>query len=60
MIRQTFRKESMSRTQVFEWKSPNSQRLKKATQMKGKVRNMLIIFFDIKRIIHKKFILGGQ
>jgi hypothetical protein len=38
--------------------SPNSQR-KKARQVKSKV-GMLIIFFDIKEIVHKEFVLAGQ
>jgi hypothetical protein len=41
-IRQAFREESMSHTQVF------------------RVKSMLIIFFDIKEIVHKEFILIGQ
>jgi hypothetical protein len=39
---------------------PNSLRPKKARQVKSKVKCMLIIFFDIKGIIHKEFILAGQ
>jgi hypothetical protein len=33
---------------------------KKARQMKSKVKSMLIIFFDIKRIVHKEFALECQ
>jgi hypothetical protein len=33
---------------------------KKARLVKSKVKSMLIIFFDIKRIVHKEFILAGQ
>jgi hypothetical protein len=33
-------------------------RLKKARQMKSKVKTMLIIFFDIKGIVHKKILSG--
>jgi hypothetical protein len=40
MIRQTFGEESISHTWVFEWKSPHSQRPKKARQGKGKVKSM--------------------
>jgi hypothetical protein len=29
-------------------------------QVKSKVKNMLIIFFDIKGIVHKEFVLAGQ
>jgi hypothetical protein len=45
--------------------SPNSPRQKRKKKKKGettksKVRSMLIIFFDIKRIVHKEFVLAGQ
>jgi hypothetical protein len=29
-------------------------------QVKSKVKNMPIIFFDIKGIVHKEFVLAGQ
>jgi hypothetical protein len=40
--------------------SPKSPRLKKARQVKSKVKSMLIIFFDMKGIVHKESILAGQ
>jgi hypothetical protein len=40
--------------------SPNSSRLEKARQVKSKVKSMIIIFLDIKGIIHKEFVLAGQ
>jgi hypothetical protein len=58
MIRLAFEEESMSRTRVFEWHG-NSPTLKEARQ-KSKVKSMLIIFFDIKGIDHKGFVLAGQ
>jgi hypothetical protein len=39
---------------------PNSQRLKEARQEKSKVKSKLIIFFDIKGIVHKEFVLAGR
>jgi hypothetical protein len=60
MIRQAFREESQSHIKVFEWKSPNSPRLKNVRLVKSKVKRMLIIFFDIEGIVHKEFILAGQ
>jgi hypothetical protein len=56
IIRQAFKEESMSRRP----ESPNSPRQKKARQVKSKVKSMLIIFFDIKGIFHKEFVLAGQ
>jgi hypothetical protein len=35
-------------------------RPKKARQVKSKIRGMLIIFFDIKGIVHKELFLAGQ
>jgi hypothetical protein len=40
--------------------SLNSPCRKKARQLKGKAKSMLIIFFDIKRIVHKEFVQAGQ
>jgi hypothetical protein len=34
--------------------------LEKARQVKSKVKSILIIFFDIKRIVHKELPLEGQ
>jgi hypothetical protein len=34
--------------------------MKKARQVKSKVKCMLIIFFDIKEIVHKEFDLADQ
>jgi hypothetical protein len=33
---------------------------KKARQVKSKVKSMLIIFFDIRGIVHKEFAMAGQ
>jgi hypothetical protein len=49
-----------TKQQSFQWKSPNSLRLKKARQVKSKVENMLTIFFDFKGIVHKEFVMAGQ
>jgi energy-converting hydrogenase Eha subunit B len=35
-------------------------RTEKVRQVKGKVKGMLIILFDIKGIVHKQSILAGQ
>jgi hypothetical protein len=35
-------------------------RAKKARQAKSNVKSILIIFFDIKAIVHKEFVLAGQ
>jgi hypothetical protein len=58
LIRQEFGEENLSLTLVFEWQFQG--RLKKAIQVKSKVKRMLIIFFDIKDMVHKEFVLAGQ
>jgi hypothetical protein len=42
-----------TRQQSSQWKCPNSPRAKKVRQVKSKVKSMLVIFFDIKGIVHK-------
>jgi hypothetical protein len=59
MIRHVFGDESMSHAWVFEWRSPNSQRLRKVRWVKNKVKRMLIIFIDFKGVVHKEFVLAG-
>jgi hypothetical protein len=41
-------------------KSKLTDTKKKARQAKSKVKSMLVIFFDIKGIVHKEFIMAGQ
>jgi hypothetical protein len=55
MIRQAFGEESKP-----YMKSPNLPKPKKVRQVKSKVKIILVIFFDIKRIVHKEFVLAGQ
>jgi hypothetical protein len=40
--------------------SPNSPRTEMARQVKSEVKSVLIIFFYIKGVVHKQFILEGQ
>jgi hypothetical protein len=47
-FRQAVGDESMSRTWMLEWKSPNSPRPTKMRRAKSKVQRILIIFFNIK------------
>jgi hypothetical protein len=46
--------------QSSQRKSSNSPRWKKVRQVKSEVNSMLIIFFDIRGIVHKEFVLAGQ
>jgi hypothetical protein len=48
MIRQEFVEESLSHTRKVQ------------RQVKSKGKSMLIIFFDVKGIVHKESILAGQ
>jgi hypothetical protein len=60
MIRRAFTGESISCTWVFEWQAQTHHDQKNARQMKSKVKSMLTISFDIKRTVHKEFILADQ
>jgi hypothetical protein len=46
--------------QSSQWKSQNLQTPKQARQVRSEVENMLIILFNIKRIVHREFIVAGQ
>jgi hypothetical protein len=45
---------------VLEWHCSVQGRPEMARQAKSKVKSMLIIFFEIKRIVHKEFVQAGQ
>jgi len=49
-----------TKRQSSEWHTSHSSRTKKARMSKSRVKSMLIIFFDSKRIIHKEFVPPGQ
>jgi hypothetical protein len=49
-----------TKKQFPQWESPNSPRPKMARQANSKMKHMLVIFFAIKGIIHKEFVLVGQ
>ena len=46
--------------QSSQWKSPGSQRPKKARQSRSHVKVMLIVFFDISGIVHQEYIPNRQ
>jgi hypothetical protein len=56
MTRQVFGENSMSRAQ----KVKNSPKPKKGRQVKSKIKSMLIIFFNIKGIVHKEVVPAVQ
>jgi hypothetical protein len=60
MVRQAFGEESMSHTWVYERFARFRADPKKVKQVNSKVKSMLIIFFNIKAIIHKEFVLAGH
>jgi hypothetical protein len=43
-----------------QWKTASSPRPKKVRQVKSNVKNMLIAFFDIDRLVHYEYVSGGQ
>ena len=46
--------------QSSQRKTPSSLRPKKACQVRSNIKSMLIIFFDIRGIVHKEFVPPGQ
>jgi hypothetical protein len=55
MIRQAFGEESMRLTREVQTHRDRVE----ARQMKSKVKSMLIMFFDIKGVVHKEFVMAG-
>jgi len=49
-----------TKQQSSQWKSPGSPRLKKARQSCSVTKSMLIMFFDIRGIVHHEFVPEGQ
>jgi hypothetical protein len=45
--------------QSLQWKSPSSPQLKKARMSRSSTKTMLV-FFDIRNIVHRKFVPQGQ
>jgi len=42
-----------------QWKTPTSPRPKKARQVRSNVKKMLIVFFNVRGIVHRKFFPPG-
>jgi histone-lysine N-methyltransferase SETMAR len=49
-----------TKQQSSQWKSPGSPRPKKVTQSCSATKSMLIMFFDIRGIVHHEFAPEGQ
>lgn len=49
-----------TKQQSSQWKSPQSPRPKKARQVKSGTKSMIIVFFDIRGIVHREFVPVGQ
>jgi hypothetical protein len=44
----------------MQWKTPSFPRPKNPSMTKSQTKTMLILFFDIRSIVHLEFILQGQ
>jgi hypothetical protein len=44
----------------LQWKSPGSPRPKKARQSRSATKSLLIVFFDIREIVHHEFALKAR
>ena len=49
-----------TKQQSMQWKTPSSPRPKKARQVHSNINSVLIIFLDIRGIVHKEFVPPGQ
>lgn len=49
-----------TKQQSSQWKSPESPRPKKCGQVKSNVKSMLIVFFDMKELVHTEYVPQGQ
>ena len=49
-----------TKQQSLQWKTPSSPRPKKVRQVHSNIKSLLIIFFDIRGIVHKEFVPPGQ
>ena len=49
-----------TKQQSSQWKNPGSPRPKKARQVKSQIKSMLIVFYDMRGIIHREFVPQGQ
>jgi len=49
-----------SKQQSSQWKSPGSPRPKKARQSRSAIKSILIVFFEIRGIVHNEFVPEGQ
>jgi len=55
-----YRYDHETKQQSLHWKSPGSPRPEKARQSRSATKSMLIIFFDIRGIVHHEFAPEGQ
>jgi hypothetical protein len=46
-----------TKQQLSQWKSPQSPRTKKVQQVRSSTKSMLIVFFEMKGIVHHEFVL---
>jgi len=52
--------DSETKRQSAEWYTKRSPRPKKARMSRSRVKTMIIVFFDSRRIVHKEFVTPGQ
>jgi histone-lysine N-methyltransferase SETMAR len=49
-----------TKRQSSQWKSPSSPQPKKERMSRSTTKTMLIVFFDIRGIVHREFVPQGQ
>ena len=55
-----YRYDPETEQQSSQWKSPGTPRPKKVRQSRSATKSMLIVFFDIRGIVHHEFVHEGQ
>jgi hypothetical protein len=56
----TFQYDPETKRQSAEWHTSASPKPKKMKMSNSKVKTMLIVFFDVKGVVHKEFLPQGQ
>ena len=55
-----FQYDPESKRQSMHWKIPSSPRQKKARQNKSKLKVLMIVFFEIRGIVHVDWVPEGE
>ena len=63
MLKEAFGEQALSQARTFEWFKrfkDGRESVEEARQVRSNIKSMLIIFLDIRGIVHKEFVPPGQ